>query len=1042
MLGKLRTYRNQILFIELAGLLHDIGKLSKVFLEYRQTWQDDPHGYDNDPHDHSYLERYEVFKDLIPSEFKKKPDEIPSLGKGGCMCWEPDFTIEKAVHFHTKPGDMAINKMLNAADGIDAAIDRNNPLFSAEQKDTVFRSNVFGYEKERIVTFESQEDARQKLYSLLHSKLSTYFKDFDDEGRLGIIKDIKDAFQKGIADTTRPSNDTTLWEHSYAVASILKVLAVHNLLNDDEKSKIDNFKKVKFGILGIGWDGMRFISYGQKIGDIVGRKEVIENIKHEIKKIVEDKYPIGNEIYADDNGIYFIVPVNLKNNLNSIWNEIEKDIYKATAENSEGEIQPYLVYIDRLKGKEKTETELSENKSVYMNTLTQLCRVIKEMIEKISHRYDSNAEGFKESKDFLKYANGKTICPICRQRPVDDEAKKGAAKKTKVKKKLCKICIKRRNNKGRKIAGETIFIDEIVDENRRAALIVARFVLDDWLSGNMVRSLFITEANGLCKEVSNLGNVKQFENDENKIKKFLEEKKLLKFNYERIRADIDSLFEEKDKERAEHTVFLYDQRAKKGSLFRNIHETKENWRSLLEQAKNENDAIDIYNLLNAKTPTPSTIFDVWETTLEFVQDIPKDILRSLLPENKRLELTVELKEGENIDSWDKGTVEAEVVSTKEIIEILYKGQDTFEVVGEMYLHEFSENKWSNKQKPICIKIIDKESDSFGNLYEIKYCNAGDTTVPYRTITESPNLFMAIVPAKRAIEISDLIYQKYREHFGKVMGRLPFSIGNIFFGSKMPMFVVLDAGKRMIANFDNLADDKNKKAFYVNQTPEYTESNISFDLTSSLGKFCKTLTWQLPYKLGNCDKDYHHPYFIVGSGGKDLSTERFTFFKTIAGDVIHFTEIKEGDKLCVHPNYYDFEFLDSNTRRHDIHLKDGRRKSNVAAFKSKPFLLDELNQKIMRLWKEFMQGKQLKGITDTKLRNLQSLWLTKYQEWNVDIGNKRYEQWVNLVTSSIQKEFNELDNEQYNLLRETIGNGLFFDMLELYLGILKERIQTK
>lgn len=72
MLGKLRTYRNQILFIELAGLLHDIGKLSKVFLEYRQTWQDDPHGYDNDPHDHSYLERYEVFKDLIPSEFKKK----------------------------------------------------------------------------------------------------------------------------------------------------------------------------------------------------------------------------------------------------------------------------------------------------------------------------------------------------------------------------------------------------------------------------------------------------------------------------------------------------------------------------------------------------------------------------------------------------------------------------------------------------------------------------------------------------------------------------------------------------------------------------------------------------------------------------------------------------------------------------------------------------------------------------------------------------------------------------------------------------------
>ena len=123
----------------------------------------------------------------------------------------------------------------------------------------------------------------------------------------------------------------------------------------------------------------------------------------------------------------------------------------------------------------------------------------------------------------------------------------------------------------------------------------------------------------------------------------------------------------------------------------------------------------------------------------------------------------------------------------------------------------------------------------------------------------------------------------------------------------------------------------------------------------------------------------------------------------------------------------------------------RRKSNVANFKSKPFLLDELSQKMVCLWKGLLKGKQVMGITDTKLRNLQSLWLTKYQEWNVDIGNKtsaQYEQWVNLVTTSIKKEFKELDNEQCGLLQETIGNGLFFDTLELYLGILKERIETK
>ena len=262
---------------------------------------------------------------------------------------------------------------------------------------------------------------------------------------------------------------------------------------------------------------------------------------------------------------------------------------------------------------------------------------------------------------------------------------------------------------------------------------------------------------------------------------------------------------------------------------------------------------------------------------------------------------------------------------------------------------------------------------------------------------------------------------------------------------MPMFVVLDAGKRMIANFDNLGNGKKREAFVVTQKRECEESNISFDLTSSIGGFYKTFAWCLPYKLGNCDKDYYHPYFIVNSCDKALSTKRSTFFKTIAGDVIHFTEIEKGDKLCVYPNYYDFEFLDSNTRRHDIHLDDGRRKSNVADYKSKPFLLDELSQKIMYLWKRYLQGKQLQGITDTKLRNLQSLWLTKYQEWDVDIGNKTttgYQQWANLVTSSIQKEFKELDNGQYGILQETIENGLFFDTLEIYLGILKERIETK
>jgi len=69
----LQDNRQAILFIELAGLLHDIGKLSEAFLVYRKTWHKDPKGYDNDPHDHDFLDKEDTkFQGLIPPGFETK----------------------------------------------------------------------------------------------------------------------------------------------------------------------------------------------------------------------------------------------------------------------------------------------------------------------------------------------------------------------------------------------------------------------------------------------------------------------------------------------------------------------------------------------------------------------------------------------------------------------------------------------------------------------------------------------------------------------------------------------------------------------------------------------------------------------------------------------------------------------------------------------------------------------------------------------------------------------------------------------------------
>ena len=1022
-LVELLNNRNSILFVELAGLLHDIGKLSMAFLKYRQTWQDDPRGWWNDPHTDSYLHKHEVFKSLIPEEFDR---EIATVR--GCDFGEPDFSIRKAVHDHHKEDKKIgpITRMLKAADGKDAAIDRNNPLFSAEQKTTIYRSNVFGFEKGRIITPEIQEGARGDLYKSLGTELGAYFDGFGSDCRQRTLDAVKDAFDQGISDTTRPQNDTSLWEHAYAVASILKVLFVHNLINKEDP--IYEFKAVKFGILGIGWDGLKFISYGQKIGDIVARKMVIQRVKTCAREIIESKYPIGNTIYEDDDGIYFIVPDGFgSSEYKTIRSSIMKEIWKKAADESKGELQPQTVGI--------SETDILTS----TDTLTSVVRAIQDMKKKASSRFDSSEKGFKYFTDFFKeFKEPRTVCPICRLRPVEKEDASD---------KICTDCKGRRIQAAEKITkgdGQTVFIDEIIDSNNRAALIVARFGLSDWLGGKMIRSLFVTEAKGIQKEIETLGSTASFMNDEEKLRAYF---KNTEYDYARIVEDIDSFScsNPQSEKRARHVAFLYSHGRDKLVNPDNVKvsEIREGWDLLLKSAREEvtesGNSILLYNLLNAKSPTPSTILDVWATTERFFKEkVSGTVLKQLLPENERLRI----KTKEDMISWP-GTLDGEIIykkGKKKRVEILFHKNRYLEVIGEKYGPDIV--RASNID---AIRITDTSHEQAGTIFRVDDCVAGVPFVPYRVITETPNIYVAIVPANVALEVTNLIYKKYLEEFGKVIGRLPLSVGNIFFHGKMPMFVVLDSGKRMLGNFQRLAEEEGvkEKVFEV-KSKDRTADHTSFQVETSLGKGRRTLCWNLPSKLGDCKDDHYHPYFVFDSKSKDPST-RPTFFKTVVGDVVHFTEIEEGDKLCLKPNYYDFEFLDSNIRRHDIGFdKDLRRASSVAGFRSKPFLLDELDQKIMRIWKDLIRGGQLPGITDSKLRNLQSLWLTKYQEWGVNFDNPdthNFRRWMQFVEASIDKEFPDIGKRIRNILLETIKNGVFFDMLELYLAILKMKVQA-
>ena len=348
-LDKLEKSRRTILFVELAALLHDIGKLSRRFIEYRQTWQEQTGGWHKDPHYHEFPENDCPKHFFVTLEGLKIEYPVGTMPDSFKFEKFKDFSIKKCIQRHEIPDkDDLLMLIIKASDSKDSADDRNNPFFSAEQKNgPVFHSTVFGYENSNnTLNVECLRKCRKALYTKLNQHLDSYLNSddsFAEHNRRDILAAIKEAFSLGLSDTCRPANDTTLWEHCYSVACLAKVLTVHNLF-DTDAIKRGFAKNFAFGLLGIGWDGLAFLSYGQKIGDVTQRKANIEDLKSQIKVLVEHTYPVGNTVYEDDNGIYFMTPKDFDSKEGSSYVEICRAIEKETMDHAHkicgGELQP------------------------------------------------------------------------------------------------------------------------------------------------------------------------------------------------------------------------------------------------------------------------------------------------------------------------------------------------------------------------------------------------------------------------------------------------------------------------------------------------------------------------------------------------------------------------------------------------------------------------------------------------------------------------------------------------------------------------------
>ncbi|MBU0456406.1 MAG: hypothetical protein KKA99_06515, partial [Gammaproteobacteria bacterium] len=313
---KLKDYHKLIMTLEIAGLLHDTGKLDSRFIDYRRKWQEGKDGwnYYNDPHDDEEKPFFD--HDPLLHEFETLRNTLSkniSVFCGREEIWINghrlglNISLKELVHQHTRAVH-DLSKFLKFGDSIDSAYDRNNPLMVMEQKNQeLFMSTVFGYESPlKVALFDN---SRKLLYCQLNTLLLDYLSNLEPDKRRKIFNRFEDAFKIGITDTCRPANDIPLWQHVYMTTALCKIFFLHFLIYGE---LFKRYEDCRFSLLGFGWNGLGFISKGHKIGDVVARKEIIKILKKKIKEIVEYSYPIGMNVYDDDNGIYFIIPAILE----------------------------------------------------------------------------------------------------------------------------------------------------------------------------------------------------------------------------------------------------------------------------------------------------------------------------------------------------------------------------------------------------------------------------------------------------------------------------------------------------------------------------------------------------------------------------------------------------------------------------------------------------------------------------------------------------------------------------------------------------------
>ena len=217
------------------------------------------------------------------------------------------------------------------------------------------------------------------------------------------------------------------------------------------------------------------------------------------------------------------------------------------------------------------------------------------------------------------------------------------------------------------------------------------------------------------------------------------------------------------------------------------------------------------------------------------------------------------------------------------------------------------------------------------------------------IDPTPVSWQFIIPAEYVPNVIDNVLERYNRNFKYVYGKLPLHIGIIVQDYKKPLYVGINALRRI------RRDVKDTSKLWV---------------SGDAGRFCikqkRKISPATPEELCNRTEDYYSLYW------ENSNNEGYLFYIKPENGwkkwVSTLDKFSSNDKVEYIPNTFDFEFLDTNTRRNDIYYVSDRNYKRAKELKAnRPYELEKYWEKF-KIFRKIFSDKT----SSSKLHNLISL----------------------------------------------------------------------